>query len=313
MYHEDEDDHSEDEDDHQQRGRRVFDLSDEFSSTFKTGSVNSTRTLLPREHFSKTEQPSKNNPNRALPLQAGPLLAAKSLLVGHSFSIDSLNNNGCGSFDKPSEELQSEGTKKIKSPQINVDEHHSSSDDKNEDSSSSDHSSPVNEFEGKEGGKMAKSVSEEMINNLVNNASSSNLEKEMATLNVGTSNGDDLDNLSSSSTSSLVILSKKTPTTTQSQQQQKTTEEKSDDPPRKNQRLLSPEELGPNDAFMLFLCLTMLLQSREHIVSNRMDRNDIQMYFDGLIRKHSVRNVLGDARHLFHTYLSLWHKECLHK
>ena len=199
-------------------------------------------------------------------------------------------------------------------PQINVDEHHSISEDKKEDnSSSSDHSSPVNEFEGKEGGKMAKSVSEEMINNLVKNASSSNLEKEMATLNVGTSNGDDLDNLSSSSTSSLVILSKKTPTTTQSQQQQKTTEEKSDDPPRKNQRLLSPEELGPNDAFMLFLCLTMLLQSREHIVSSRMDRNDIQMYFDGLIRKHSVRNVLGDARHLFHTYLSLWHKECLHK
>lgn len=246
-------------------GGKSFDgFSDDFSTstTFKTGSVNSTRTLLPRT--------SVNSPlQKKAPFQ--PLLA-KSLLIGESF----------GSFDAESKQESEINVKTLskgnKSPLINIDD---------------DDNSPVNEFEDmNSSGKMAKSVSEEMINNL---------EKEMSTLNV--SNGDDLDNLSSSSTSSLVILSKKT--TQNCQQPEKEAP--------KAPRLLSPEELGPNDAFMLFLCLTILLQSRDHIMGSRMDRNDIQMYFDGLIRKHSVRSVLGDARHLFHTYLSVWHKECLHK
>lgn len=215
-------------------------------------------------------------------------MLAKSLLVGESF----------GSFDAESKQEAEMNVKTLastegnKSPQIHID------DDEEDDDVAN--SSPVNEFEDMNS-KMAKSVSEEMINNL---------EKEMSTLNV--SNGDDLDNISSSSTSSLVILSKKTTATTKSSQQ--TTTEK-DVPQKQAQppRLLSPEELGPNDAFMLFLCLTILLQSRDHIMESRMDRNDIQMYFDGLIRKHSVRSVLTDARHLFHTYLSVWHKDCLHK
>src|SRR5699024_3644462 len=62
--------------------------------------------------------------------------------------------------------------------------------------------------------------------------------------------------------------------------------------------LISPEELGANDAFMLFLCLTMLLQNRDRIIGSRMDRNDIQMFFDGLVRKHDVTSVVTDARHL---------------
>lgn len=75
-------------------------------------------------------------------------------------------------------------------------------------------------------------------------------------------------------------------------------------------QLISPHTLGPTDAFMLFLCLTILLQNRNHIMGQKMDRNDIQMFFDGMVRKHNVRSVLNDARHLFHTYLSQWHKQC---
>ncbi|KPM06185.1 TBC1 domain containing protein 3, partial [Sarcoptes scabiei] len=72
--------------------------------------------------------------------------------------------------------------------------------------------------------------------------------------------------------------------------------------------LISPEQLGSSDAFMLFLCLTLLLQNRDHIMEKKMDRNEIQMYFDSMIRKHNVHDVLQDARYLFHSYLAEWHQ-----
>ncbi|RWS05704.1 TBC1 domain family member 25-like protein, partial [Dinothrombium tinctorium] len=75
--------------------------------------------------------------------------------------------------------------------------------------------------------------------------------------------------------------------------------------------LPSPSELGSNNAFMLFLCLTLLLQHRETIIAKRMDANEIAMYFDGLVRKHNVNSVLETARHLFHSYLSQWHQSSL--
>ena len=78
----------------------------------------------------------------------------------------------------------------------------------------------------------------------------------------------------------------------------------------KSVSLLTPDELGANDAFMLFLCLTILLQNRDKIISNNFDANDIQMYFDGLVRKNDVISVLDFARHLFHNYLSHWHQDC---
>ena len=96
----------------------------------------------------------------------------------------------------------------------------------------------------------------------------------------------------SSSCSSLVILSAESSSLT------------------KSISLLSPEELGTNDAFMLFLCLTILLQNRDKIINNNFDANDIQMYFDGLVRKNDVISVLDFARHLFHNYLSHWHQDC---
>ena len=128
----------------------------------------------------------------------------------------------------------------------------------------------------------------------------------MQTLKVDNFDDSNLDNLSSSSTSSLVILSK-------SQTKMNELSLTKMDDINTNQPLLTPEELGPNDAFMLFLCLTMMLEDRDNIINSKMDRNDIHMYFDNLIRKHNVRSVLSDTRHLFHTYLSQWHKECLHK
>lgn len=95
----------------------------------------------------------------------------------------------------------------------------------------------------------------------------------------------------SSSCSSLVILSSESSSLT------------------KSVSLLSPDQLGSNDAFMLFLCLTILLQNRDKIISNNLDANDIQMYFDGLVRKNDVVSVLDFARQLFHTYLSHWHQD----
>jgi hypothetical protein len=61
---------------------------------------------------------------------------------------------------------------------------------------------------------------------------------------------------------------------------------------------------------MLFLCLTILLQNRDKIITKGFDANDIQMYFDGLVRKNDVISVLDYARHLFHSYLSHWHQDC---
>ena len=74
--------------------------------------------------------------------------------------------------------------------------------------------------------------------------------------------------------------------------------------------LPTPNDLGADDAFMLFLCLTMLLQHRDEIISKGMDANDIQMFFDGMVRKHNVHSVLDLTRHLFHSYLSHWHQDC---
>src|SRR5699024_1408650 len=103
------------------------------------------------------------------------------------------------------------------------------------------------------------------------------MNENMQTLSVGGNHHHDdssLDNLSSSSTSSLVILSK---STRNDPNQVKTNEIEL------NQRLLSPDELGPNDAFMLFTCLTMMLQNRDRIIEANMDRNDIQMFFDNMV------------------------------
>lgn len=65
----------------------------------------------------------------------------------------------------------------------------------------------------------------------------------------------------------------------------------------------SPDELGGGNPFLMFLCLTMLTQHRDHIIRNQMDYNETAMYFDKMTRKHNVNRVLCHARQLYSTYL----------
>ncbi|XP_070558659.1 TBC1 domain family member 25-like isoform X2 [Ptychodera flava] len=67
--------------------------------------------------------------------------------------------------------------------------------------------------------------------------------------------------------------------------------------------LPSPQEFGGGNPFMLFLCLTLLLEHRDHIISNQLDYNETAMHFDRMVRKHHVEKVLHRARTLFADYL----------
>lgn len=108
-----------------------------------------------------------------------------------------------------------------------------------------------------------------------------------------------LNRSASSSCSSLVILSSNG------------TEAGSTCSARHRVTLPSPTDLGSSNAFMMFLCLTMLLQHRDTIMSRGYDYNEIAMYFDGLVRKHKVKTVLESGRHLFHSYLSHWQRSSM--
>lgn len=68
-------------------------------------------------------------------------------------------------------------------------------------------------------------------------------------------------------------------------------------------KMPSPETLGGGNPFLMFLCLTLLLQHRDHIMKNRMDYNETAMYFDKMIRKHNVGRVLAHARQMYSNYL----------
>ena len=68
-------------------------------------------------------------------------------------------------------------------------------------------------------------------------------------------------------------------------------------------QLPPPSEFGGGNPFLMFLCLTVLHQHRDIVMSNAMDYNEMAMHFDKMIRKHNVNRVLNQARQMFAAYL----------
>lgn len=69
-------------------------------------------------------------------------------------------------------------------------------------------------------------------------------------------------------------------------------------------RLPPPPQFGHGNPFLMFLCLSCLLQHRDHIMRAQLDYQDIAMFFDRMVRAHHVDRVLGQARRLFAEYLN---------
>jgi TBC1 domain family member 25 len=67
--------------------------------------------------------------------------------------------------------------------------------------------------------------------------------------------------------------------------------------------LPSPSEFGNGNPFLMFLCLTLLIQHRDYIMQNNLDYNEMAMHFDKMVRKHNVMKVLNQARRLYQDYL----------
>ncbi|KAH8407545.1 hypothetical protein KR222_005225, partial [Zaprionus bogoriensis] len=70
-----------------------------------------------------------------------------------------------------------------------------------------------------------------------------------------------------------------------------------------------PSEFGGGNAFLMFLCLTLLLQHRNTIIKAAMDYNEIAMHFDKMVRKHDVTRVLNQARRMYFEYLQAQRKQ----
>ncbi|XP_059169134.1 TBC1 domain family member 25-like [Physella acuta] len=68
-------------------------------------------------------------------------------------------------------------------------------------------------------------------------------------------------------------------------------------------KLPPPQEFGAGNPFLIFLCLTLLVQHREKIIQQGMCYEDIAMYFDRLVRRHDANRVLHHARQMYTEYL----------
>ncbi|XP_062397326.1 TBC1 domain family member 25 [Sardina pilchardus] len=81
--------------------------------------------------------------------------------------------------------------------------------------------------------------------------------------------------------------------------------------PMKPCSLPPPQEFGKGNPFMLFLCLSILLEHRDHIIKNSLDYNELAMHFDRLVRRHNLGRVLQRAKALFADYLQseVWDSE----
>ena len=54
-----------------------------------------------------------------------------------------------------------------------------------------------------------------------------------------------------------------------------------------------------DNPFLLFVCMAIFMEKRQHILKHQLDANDIACYFDKMTRKHDVKSVLNRARHLY--------------
>lgn len=71
----------------------------------------------------------------------------------------------------------------------------------------------------------------------------------------------------------------------------------------RSQRLPPPQDFGAGNPFLMFLCLTILLQHRDMIMGKKLECEEIDMYFQKMTRKHNVHKVLNQARTLYSEYL----------
>lgn len=54
-----------------------------------------------------------------------------------------------------------------------------------------------------------------------------------------------------------------------------------------------------DNPFLLFLCLSLFIENRDHLMNSQMDANDIACYFDKMTRRHNAKNTLNRARYLY--------------
>uniref|UniRef100_A0A182QPZ9 Rab-GAP TBC domain-containing protein n=1 Tax=Anopheles farauti TaxID=69004 RepID=A0A182QPZ9_9DIPT len=70
-----------------------------------------------------------------------------------------------------------------------------------------------------------------------------------------------------------------------------------------------PQEFGGGNPFLMFLCLTILLQHRDYIMKTGMDYNEMAMHFDKMVRKHNVTRVLNQARQMYAEYRRMYQQQ----
>lgn len=68
-------------------------------------------------------------------------------------------------------------------------------------------------------------------------------------------------------------------------------------------KLPPPEEFGCGNPFLLFVCLAVLLDQRDELMSGKHEYDDLVMHFDRLVRKHHPNKILSKAMKLFAAYL----------
>ena len=73
-------------------------------------------------------------------------------------------------------------------------------------------------------------------------------------------------------------------------------------------QLPPPEDFGFGNPFLMFLCLTVLIQHRDLIMKGGMEYDELAMYFDKMVRKHHVHKVLHQTRMLYSDYIRMQQK-----